>query len=193
MGKMRMFLRQTTVGREPLAIAMSGVRMGERLLQIGMDTPVVTGLLAAKPGLSGESSIVLTDEATAARARRAVSETGALVNVAVHPLDALRFDNGSFDVVIIHSRITQLPGLSATQGARALSECQRVLRPGGRVIVLSRGTPSGLTSMFRPRTDPGESEGIVRALEVTGFRAVRILGDRDGYRFVEGLHVGETA
>ena len=43
-----MFLRQSTVGREPLAIAMSGVRMGERLLQIGMDTPVVTALLAAK-------------------------------------------------------------------------------------------------------------------------------------------------
>jgi hypothetical protein len=37
---MRMFLRQSTVGREPLAIAMSGVRMGERLLQIGRDSPV---------------------------------------------------------------------------------------------------------------------------------------------------------
>ena len=55
---MRMFLRQSTVGREPLAIAMSGVRMGERLLQIGMDTPVVTSLLAARPGLSGESALV---------------------------------------------------------------------------------------------------------------------------------------
>ena len=63
-----MFLRQSTVGREPLAIAMSGVRMGERLLQIGMDTPVVTGLLAAKPGLSGESAIVVPDDATAVSA-----------------------------------------------------------------------------------------------------------------------------
>jgi hypothetical protein len=52
-----MFLRQSSVGREPLAVAMSGVRMGERVLQIGMDTPAVTGLLGAKPGLSGESSI----------------------------------------------------------------------------------------------------------------------------------------
>ena len=60
-----MFLRQSTVGREPLAIAMSGVRMGERLLQIGMDTPVVSGLLAAKPGLSGESAMVVPDDATA--------------------------------------------------------------------------------------------------------------------------------
>ena len=92
-----MFLRQSTVGREPLAIAMSGVRMGERLLQIGMDTPVVTGLLAAKPGLSGESSIVVVDEATATQVRRAISETGALVNVAVHtpgcPSLRRRFDS----------------------------------------------------------------------------------------------------
>ena len=64
-----MFLRQSTVGREPLAIAMSGVRMGERLLQIGMDTPVVTGLLAAKPGLSGESAMVVPDDATAVSAQ----------------------------------------------------------------------------------------------------------------------------
>ena len=56
---MRIFLRQSTVGREPLAIAMSGVRMGERLLQIGMDTPAVTSLLGAKPGLSGQSAIVV--------------------------------------------------------------------------------------------------------------------------------------
>ena len=71
MGKMRMFLRQTTVGREPLAIAMSGVRLGERLLQIGIDTPLVTSLLAAKPGLSGESSIVVVDEAELVERRRA--------------------------------------------------------------------------------------------------------------------------
>ena len=79
-----MFLRQSTVGREPLAIAMSGVRMGERLLQIGMDAPAVSSLLAAKPGLSGQSSMVVADEATAAQARRAVEQTGALVDIGVH-------------------------------------------------------------------------------------------------------------
>ena len=89
-----MFLRQSSVGREPLAIAMSGVRMGERVLQIGMDTPAVTSLLAAKPGLSGESSIVVADDATAARARRAVAETNALVNIGVHALDALPLVSG---------------------------------------------------------------------------------------------------
>jgi len=186
---MRMFLRQSTVGREPLAIAMSGVRMGERLLQIGVDTPVVTSLLAAKPGLSGESSIVVVDEETATQVRRAISETSALVNVAVHNLDALPFDAGSFDVVVVHNRNGRLARLVDAQDSAALAECRRVLRSGGRVVVLDKGTPTGLTAIFQSRTRPVPVETTIRALKTAGFRAVRQLGDRDGYRFVEGLKV----
>jgi ubiquinone/menaquinone biosynthesis C-methylase UbiE len=190
MGKMRVFLRQSTVGREPLAIAMSGIRMGERLLQIGIDTPPVTSLLAAKPGLSGASSIVLIDEATAAQARRAVSETGALVDIAVHALDALPFDNGSFDLVVFHNRTGQLSSHVTGDDVRALGECHRVLRSGGRIVMLESGTPSGLIAKFRGRKEQGQPDAAIRALEAAGFRAVRMLGDRDGYRFVEGLKVG---
>jgi ubiquinone/menaquinone biosynthesis C-methylase UbiE len=186
---MRMFLRQSTVGREPLAIAMSGVRMGERLLQIGIDTPLVTSLLAAKPGLSGESSIVVADEATAARARKAVSETGALVTVAVHALDALPFHDDAFDIVAFHNRTGQLASHLDGPDLRALEESRRVLRSGGRVVVLEKGAPSGLTAIFQPRSEQGRPETTIRALEAAGFRAVRMLGDRDGYRFVEGLKV----
>ena len=188
MGKMRMFLRQSTVGREPLAIAMSGVRMGERLLQIGMDTPVVTSLLAARPGLSGESAIVVVDEGMASQARRAISETGALVNVAVNPLDALPFSDRSFDVVVVHNRNGRLASL-LERGSRTLAECRRVLRPGGRTVVIERGAASGLKALFQPRVDSGGPDGTVGALEAAGFRAVRMLGDRDSYRFVEGLRV----
>jgi ubiquinone/menaquinone biosynthesis C-methylase UbiE len=187
MGKMRMFLRQSTVGREPLAIAMSGVRMGERLLQIGMDTPVVTSLLAARPGLSGESAIVV-DEDTAALARRAISETGALVNITVHALEALPFSDRSFDVVVVHNRNGRLASL-LERGSRALADCRRVLRPGGRAVVIERGVASGLKALFQPRMHTGRAETTVETLEAAGFRAVRVLGDRDGYRFVEGLKV----
>ena len=190
MRKMRMFLRQTTVGREPLALAMSGVRMGERLLQIGMDTPLVTGLLAAKPGLSGESSMVVMDDATADRARRAVSEAGALANIVTHSLNALPFDSGSFDVIVIHNRSGQSVSVLGAGGAGALGECLRVLRAGGRLVVLDRGTPTGLAAMFQPRSPQRPAEATIKALEGAGFRPVRVLGDRDGYCFVEGLHAG---
>ena len=185
---MRMFLRQSTVGREPLAVAISGVRMGERLLQIGMDTPAVTSLLAARPGLSGESAIVLLDEDAAVRARRAISETGALVDVRVHAVDALPFGAGGFDVVVVQNRHSGLAS-HLQRGSHALGECRRVLRSGGRIIVIERGAVSGLKAFFQPRTDSGQTETTIGTLEAAGFRAVRLLGDRDGYRFVEGLRV----
>jgi ubiquinone/menaquinone biosynthesis C-methylase UbiE len=187
MGKMRLFLRESTVGREPLAIAMSGVRMGERLLQIGIDTPLVTRLLAAKPGLSGESAVVCVDDATAAKARRAVSESGALVNIGVHALDALPFADGSFDLVVLHNRNGDLSDALAGHGSPPVEECRRVLRSGGRIVVLEKGSPSGLSAFLHSRKDRTQEEAAVRTLESAGFRAVRTLGDRDGYRFVEGL------
>lgn len=185
-----MFLRQTTVGREPLAAAMSGARIGERLLQIGMDTQAVTGALAAKPGLSGESSMIVTDDATAVRARRAAEQAGALLNIRVHTLDELPYGDGSFDLVVVHNRDSQLSGLDTSLQSRILVECLRTLRPGGRVVVLDKGSPTGFAAMFQSRKVPDRPGTTQRTLEAAGFRAVRPLGDREGYSFVEGMKLG---
>jgi ubiquinone/menaquinone biosynthesis C-methylase UbiE len=186
---MRMFLRQSTVGREPLAVAMSGVRMGERVLQIGMDTPVVTGLLAAKPGLSGESAIVVPDDDTAVSAKRAAEHAGALLNIRVQGLDTLPYDQQSFDLLVVHNRNGQLAGLSEAPRSRALQEFRRVLRSGGRIVVIDKGAPTGLAAIFQARQNPDASAATVKTLEAAGFRSVRVLGDRDGYSFVEGMRV----
>ena len=132
--------------------------------------------------------MVVADEATAAQARRAVEQTGALVDIGVHASDALPFEAGSFDLVVVHNRNGQLES-QTSKGSNVLRECRRVLRSGGRVIVLEKGTPTGLTALFQSRTDPSQFEATLRALEAAGFRAVRTLGDRDGYRFSEGLNV----
>jgi SAM-dependent methyltransferase len=194
---MRMFLRQSVVGREPLAVTMSGVRMGERALQIGLNDPRVAGMLAAKPGLSGQSAIVVPDETSAGKLRKAIADSGALVDLKVNSLDSLPFEDGAFDVVVVHNRDGMLMTVGAPSSERVLGECRRILRPGGRVVILEAGTPTGLGAILRARASrearSAGGESTVRGLESAGFRAVRILGDRDNYRFIEGMKVDRFA
>src|SRR5262245_54093595 len=95
------FLRKSSLERLP--VVMSGVRMGERALQIGVDDPTLVGSIAAKVGLSGHAAIVVGQERHAATARAAAAKSGALADVQVASLDALPFDDKAFDVVVVHA------------------------------------------------------------------------------------------
>ena len=64
-----MFLRKSRVERDPLAVTMSGVRLGERALQIGEGDVRVMTLIAARTGLTGRAVIVLLDEQSAQAGR----------------------------------------------------------------------------------------------------------------------------
>lgn len=190
-----MFLRKrTTARREPAAVTMSGVRMGERLLQLGVDDARLAGVLAAKVGLSGHAAVAVTDDTSAERARHAAADAGVLIEVRVAPLDALPFPDDDVDVVIVHGRLRLGAGHDPSSWAGALRECHRVLRRGGRIIVVEGGTRTGVFAqwdrMFR-RQEPDRAEAAdasaLAALAAAGFRPVRIVGELDGFRFTEGL------
>jgi SAM-dependent methyltransferase len=169
---------------------MTAVRMGERVLQIGFDDAALASALAAKVGLSGNAAIVVTDDAAAARARTAAASAGVLVDVQVTPLAPLPFESGAFDLVIAHSMRGLVSSLDANARTEALREWHRVLRTGGRVMTIEAGAASGLKGLLRqPQGNDAyaESGGVVGALEAAGFRPVRILAEREGYRFAEGI------
>jgi ubiquinone/menaquinone biosynthesis C-methylase UbiE len=191
MGKMRRFLRKSSVGSEPLAVTMSGARLGERALQVGLDDPNVAALIAAKTGMTGQASLVVGDEAAAASARDAIAEAGGLGDVhVVGSLHPLPFPDDAYDLVVLHTARGLLPTLPRDGRERLLAECRRVLRGGGRLLALETGTQTGLRGLFGgTRLDPGyeAAGGTATALENAGFRPVRTLGDRQGYRFIEGL------
>ncbi len=186
-----MFLRRVTVGTEPLAIVMSGARIGERLLQIGLDDPAVAGGLAAKVGLSGSAAMVVSNEADAEKAQAAAAKAGVLMEVRVAPLDSMPFLDHSFDLVVINSMRKQLTSMDPWGREKALGECHRILRTGGRLITLEAGTRSGLAALLRPSSERDSiyerSGGALAALRSAGFSPVRQLADREGYRFTEGL------
>jgi ubiquinone/menaquinone biosynthesis C-methylase UbiE len=187
---MRRFLRRSSVQREPLAVTMTGARMGERVLQIGVGDARLTAQLAARPGISGHAAIVAADEGQADRARAVVAEAGALVDIHIAPLAALPLASGSFDLVVVHATSAQLVSIDVDTRARLFAECHRVLRPGGRIVVLDPGTPTGLAAMWRKgpaASSASATRPTADALESAGFRPVRLLADREGYRFFEGL------
>jgi ubiquinone/menaquinone biosynthesis C-methylase UbiE len=191
MGKMRRFLRKPTRTYEPLAVAMSGARMGERILQIGVNDPAIAGALAAKAGLSGHAAIAVTSDAAAERARRGAANAAALVDVAVTTLQTLPFAPDEFDVIVVHSADALLASLDAAVRRDALRECHRVLRRGGRILVIEAQAPRGLKRLVHPgrRPDPAydSAGGSTAALEAAGFKAVRLLVAREGFQFFEGL------
>ena len=172
---------------------MSGVRLGERVLQIGSGDARSIALIAAKTGLTGTAAIVVADDHAAVRIRRAVTDAGALVDLRVVAESGLPFDDASFDAVVIHD----VSAIAEGQGDRPthwLHECHRLLRSGGRIVTIERGTPVGLRSLFAGRPSPedrivrfGDGGPTSKALRAAGFTTVRDLADREGLRFTEGF------
>jgi demethylmenaquinone methyltransferase/2-methoxy-6-polyprenyl-1,4-benzoquinol methylase len=174
------FLRKSSLERLP--VAMIGVRMGERALQLGIDDPSLVGAIAAKVGLSGHAAIVVRDEREAAEARSAAAKAGALADVLVQASPALPFQPDSFDVIVLH-----VAGGAPFHDAAALREGHRVLRTGGRIVIVERGVRRGPMAFLRSTPHLHDSAALVQAMSGAGFRAARLLADHEGYRFSEGL------
>ncbi len=176
--------------RYALALAMIGVRMGERLLMVGDDAQLSVQL-AAKVGLTGRSVVVVGAEEAAARFAAVAVEAGVLLeDIRVAALPGLPVDDGAFDAAVVDAGPTflvALDGPGRSDLARALS---RTLRPGGRLIIVE-GQPGSTFRRIRARS-PGldafrAAGGAAALLEAAGFHPVRLLADRDGQRFTEGL------
>jgi ubiquinone/menaquinone biosynthesis C-methylase UbiE len=185
-----MFLRKTAGGRDPLPLAMSGVRMGERVLQIGVDDARLAGAIAARAGISGHAAMIVADEKAAGRARKGAEDSAALLDVQVGPPRALPYEPASFDVAIVHTVGGLIQALGPDERSAAFRECHRVLRAGGRLVVIEAGTPTGFSAFFRsgpPSGAEAADSATLAELERAGFRAPRLLADREGYRFIEGL------
>ncbi len=181
-----MFLRKTKA-REPLPITMTAVRMGERLLQVGIDDPAIAGAIALKVGLSGSAAVAVADNDSAGRANAAAAEAGVLIDVTVTGLDTLPYPDGSFDVLVIHGMRTALGEASSTVSPAALVECLRVLRPGGRAVAITPGPKTGLAALLRPAAPEAPGHSAAAALTAAGFKPVRVVGELEGFRFTEGL------
>src|SRR5512139_2473879 len=128
------FRRQPQI--DPLQVAMTGVRMGERFVQIFCDDPVLLSGLAAKVGLSGGAAVVVADDAQQVAAKKAAAKVGALVEIRQAPLAEIPFEADAFDMVVVDDTRGRFAALDAATRQAALRECRRMLRTGGRIEVV---------------------------------------------------------
>ena len=171
---LRMLTRKRGSAMDPLQVSMTGVRMGERFLQIGCNDKALLAGLAAKVGLSGTAVVAAFDENEAKLAASIARKVGALIEVKdIDEGRAWPIEDTAFDMVVVDDTAEGFVDLD--QPVNVLRNGWRALRPGGRIEVV---TP---TKNAHPPID------FQTLLTEAGFKPVRILAETNGLRFVEGL------
>jgi ubiquinone/menaquinone biosynthesis C-methylase UbiE len=168
------------------AVSMIGARPGDSVLFCGAGRPDIAGAVGAITGLNGQTTVVDRQDRAKARVAAGAAAAGALVDFTDAPLTMLPFDNGQWDVAVVANG---LPALGDNASA-VLAEAVRVVRPGGRVVVIDRVSRPGLFGLFRtPETSVAPSEATTGALAAAGLRGVRLLAEVEGVRYFEGTRL----
>ncbi|MEO5823931.1 MAG: methyltransferase domain-containing protein [Vicinamibacteraceae bacterium] len=156
-------------GHADLIAQMIGTRLGDRVLVIGGGDGRIVAAVGAPTGLTGRVTAVEPDAAVANQVELAATAAGVLVEVEAAGFDRLPFEDAAFDVAVVPMPAT----VEAVNGA--LADVWRVVRTGGRAMIVTAAATPGAPDQAK----------VIAALGQAGFRAARLLGERDGLAFYE--------
>ena len=151
------------------AVQMSGVRNGARVLDVAGGTGDLSALFAARVGASGEVWLTDVNRAMLERGRDRLIDAGRITPVLQCDAERLPLRSSYFDCAIVGFGLRNM-----THKDRALSEMLRVVRPGGRVMVLE------FSRVWRPLQPAYDaySFGVLPRL------GKLVTGDADSYRYL---------
>lgn len=150
-------------------IARSGVREGNRVLDVAGGTADLSLAFAKKVGAKGQVWLTDINYAMLSRGRDRMLDHGHLFPVAQCDAEKLPFPDDWFDCVTVAFGLRNM-----THKDQALSEMARVLRPGGRLLVLE------FSKVWKP---------LEAAYDFYSFKVIPkvgelVAGDADSYRYL---------
>lgn len=154
------------------AIAQSGVKLGDRVLDLAAGSGDLSLKFANKVGEQGQVVVTDINEAMLEEGRKRLTDAGIAGNVDYCLVNAehLPFEDNSFDCISISFGLRNV-----THKDVALAAMQRCLKPGGRAIILEFSQPTNET--FR------------KIYDAYSFNVIPMLGeiisdDRESYQYL---------
>ena len=156
-----------------LMLRPAKLKAGERVLDVSCGTGSLALLAKEQVDPDGEVHGIDASEEMIAFAREKSKRAGADVTFEVAAAQKLPFDDASFDVVVNTLALHHLP---TSARYAAFAEMRRVLKPGGRALVVdfaeSEKRSKGLFGRLKHRHGSVPPQEIVDALAATGLRAI---------------------
>lgn len=148
---------------------MSGVRAGSRVLDVASGSGDLASGFAKKAGTLGEVWMTDINSAMLSVGRDRMLNKGVLLPTALCDAEKLPFPSNYFDCVSVAFGLRNM-----THKEVALAEMQRVLRPGGRLLVLEF---SRVWKPLKPVYD-------IYSFKMLPFMGNLIAKDADSYRYL---------
>jgi len=151
------------------AVRHADVRPGMRVLDIAGGTGDLAVRFARQAGPTGQVWLTDINASMLREGRNRLLDAGVLIPITQCDAEALPFPNEYFDVVTVAFGLRNM-----THKDRALGEMQRVLRPGGRLLVLEF---SRVWAPLAPLYD-------AYSFSVLPWLGKKVAGDSDSYRYL---------
>lgn len=121
------------------------IKAGDKVLDVGCGTGDLTFIAKAHAGVTGEVHGTDASPEMIEVAKGKASQTGAQINFQVDLIERMSFPNHYFDVVLSSLMMHHLPNTVKRQG---LAEIRRVLKPGGRLVIVDFRRPITFTEQI---------------------------------------------